>query len=65
MTRNMGTTDRAIRFILGALLVILALTGAIGAWGWIGVILLATAFVSFCPAYRLLGMNTCGLHKTD
>lgn len=60
MTRNMGNTDRIIRFALGALLIILAITGTIGWWGWIGLILLGTAFVSFCPAYRLLGMNTCG-----
>lgn len=65
MTKNIGTTDRAIRFAVGALLILLALTGVIGAWGWIGVIPLATAFVSFCPAYRLLGMNTCGIKKAD
>ncbi|WP_424933357.1 YgaP family membrane protein [Amaricoccus macauensis] len=65
MTKNIGTTDRAIRFAVGALLILLALTGVIGAWGWIGVVPLATAFVSFCPAYRLLGMNTCGIKKAD
>lgn len=65
MTKNIGTTDRAIRFAVGALLILLELTGVIGAWGWIGVIPLATAFVSFCPAYRLLGMNTCGIKKAD
>ena len=61
MTRNMGTTDRAIRFIVGALLIVLAMTGTIGAWGWLGLIPLATAFISFCPAYRLLGISTCKL----
>ncbi|MCB1354487.1 MAG: DUF2892 domain-containing protein [Rhodobacteraceae bacterium] len=62
MTRNMGTTDRAIRFIVGALLIVLAMTGTIGAWGWLGLIPLATAFISFCPAYRLLGISTCKLN---
>ncbi|WP_111429091.1 DUF2892 domain-containing protein [Rhodobacteraceae bacterium DSL-40] len=62
MTKNMGTTDRAIRFIVGALLIVLAMTGTIGAWGWLGLIPLATAFISFCPAYRLLGISTCKLN---
>ena len=28
-------------------------------WGWIGVVPLLTAFVGFCPAYRILGLSTC------
>jgi O-antigen ligase len=59
MTRNMGQTDRILRFAVGALLIILALTGTIGAWGWIGIVPIATAALNFCPAYRLLGINTC------
>jgi hypothetical protein len=35
------------------------LTGTIGVWGWIGVVPLATGFMSFCPLYTLIGMNTC------
>jgi O-antigen ligase len=57
--RNMGNTDRIARFVIGALLVVLALTGTIGAWGWLGLILIGTAAINFCPAYRLIGMNTC------
>lgn len=59
MNRNMGNTDRMLRFGIGALLIILALTGTIGAWGWIGIVPIATAALNFCPAYRLLGINTC------
>jgi len=29
------------------------------AWGWIGLIPLATGLVSWCPAYALLGIRTC------
>lgn len=58
-TKNMGSTDRIIRFAVGALLIVLALTGTIGAWGWIGVIPIATAALNFCPAYTLLGIKTC------
>lgn len=56
---NVGDIDRIARFVVGALLILGALTGAIGAWGWIGVVPLATAAIRFCPAYRLLGVNTC------
>lgn len=59
MNRNMGQTDRIIRFAVGALLIVLALSGVIGAWGWIGIVPIATAALNFCPAYRLLGINTC------
>lgn len=59
MTRNLANWDRMARLGLGTLLVILAATGAIGAWGYIGVIFVGTAFVSFCPIYRILGKSTC------
>lgn len=59
MTRNLASWDRVARLVLGALLIVLAITGTIGAWGYIGAIFVATAFVSFCPIYRILGMSTC------
>ncbi|MBF9042537.1 DUF2892 domain-containing protein [Rhodobacterales bacterium HKCCE4037] len=59
MARNMGTVDRIARFIIGALLIVLAITGTIGVWGYIGVIPLATAFLNFCPLYRIVGIKTC------
>ena len=42
MKSNLGSVDRLLRLIVGAVLVVLALTGVIGAWGWLGIILLAT-----------------------
>ena len=56
---NMGGTDRIARLIIGALLVVLAITGTIGVWGWIGIILVVTAFINFCPIYRVFGIKTC------
>jgi hypothetical protein len=37
----------------------LSLGGVIGAWGWIGLLPLATGIFRFCPAYTLLGIKTC------
>ncbi len=59
ITRNLATWDRAGRFVLGALLIVLAITGTIGAWGYLGAILVGTAFVNFCPIYRIVGFKTC------
>ena len=59
LTANIGTADRIIRLVLGLALIALVLTGTIGAWGWIGVVPLATAFLKICPAYSLLGIRTC------
>lgn len=59
LTRNLGQIDRAARFAVGGLLIILALTGTIGIWGWLGAIFVATAFVNFCPIYRVFGLKTC------
>jgi len=59
MTRlNVGNLDRAARMLLGLVLVVLAATGRIGLWGWIGVLPLATGAVAFCPLYSLLGWRT-------
>lgn len=59
LARNLGTFDRFARFAVGALLIVLALTGTIGLWGWVGVVLVATAFMNFCPIYRVFGLKTC------
>ncbi|MCW5664955.1 MAG: DUF2892 domain-containing protein [Piscinibacter sp.] len=61
MKTNEGTVDRAVRIIAGAALVALAATGTVGVWGWIGLVPIATGLMGWCPAYTLLGINTCGL----
>jgi hypothetical protein len=58
MSKNVGTIDRIARVVLGLALLGLALFGGHW-WGWIGIVPLATAAVGFCPAYRLVGLNTC------
>lgn len=58
-TTNIGQTDRMIRFAAGAGLILAALVGAIGSWGFVGIVPLATAFLRVCPAYTLIGFKTC------
>jgi hypothetical protein len=57
---NVGTVDRLVRILAGAGLIALAATGTIGAWGYVGVLPLLTGLLRTCPAYSLLGINTCG-----
>ena len=59
MTKNVGGVDRIIRIILGLGLISLVFVGPQTPWGWIGIIPLVSALVGFCPAYSLIGMNTC------
>lgn len=59
MTTNAGTIDRALRVAVGLALIALTALGTIGLWGWVGVVLLATGLIGWCPAYILLGIKTC------
>lgn len=62
MSANVGNIDRIIRILGGLALIAWALMGG-PVWAWIGVVPLATGVFKFCPAYSLLGMNTCGVKK--
>ena len=64
MKANVGGIDRILRIVAGLVLIALTLTGAIGVWGWLGVVLVGTAAIGFCPLYPLLGINTCPAKKT-
>lgn len=61
MPVNVGTIDRALRAIVGLILIALVFVGPQTAWGWIGVVPLLTAFIGFCPAYTLFGVKTCSV----
>jgi len=62
MTKNVGSIDRILRLVIGALLIIGALMGY-GWWMWIGVVPLVTGLMSSCPLYSLLGMSTCPMKR--
>ena len=68
MTANIGTVDRAIRFILAFVVIILLVTrkvhGALAVvLGIVGIMLLVTAFVRFCGLYPLLKISTVKKEK--
>lgn len=63
MKANIGSLDRILRIVVGIALIALAITGTIGAWGWIGIVPLATGIMRSCPAYSLFGMSTCPMNR--
>jgi len=63
MKSNVGGIDRVLRIVLGLLLIALAATGTVGAWGYLGLLPLATGLLGWCGLYRVLGINTCPLKK--
>lgn len=63
MKANMGNADRIIRIIVALVLGVLILTDTLtGTWavilGLLGLVFLATSFMSFCPLYLPFGIST-------
>ena len=65
MKSNMGTIDRALRIIVGLVLIGLALTETVGWWGWLGVIPVAIGAIGSCPLYSIIGVNTSCTKSCD
>ena len=64
MKKNVGTIDRAIRGLAGIALLAIYFLGVVqGTLGMVavivGIVLLGTALLGWCPPYSLLGINTC------
>ena len=57
--RNEGMADRALRVIVGLVLISLVFVGPKTPWGWIGLVPLVTGLSGTCPVYTLFGMRTC------
>lgn len=60
---NVGTIDRILRVVVGLVLIALVFVGPKTAWGWVGLIPLATGLMRTCPLYSILGMSTCPLNR--
>lgn len=58
--RNIGTADRTLRLVIGVAALSLVFVGPRTPWGWIGIIPIATALITWCPLYQLFGLRTCG-----
>lgn len=61
MKRNVGNLDRIARLVVGILLVSNVFVGLNSPWGWIGVVLIVTALIGFCPVYTVVKVNTASI----
>jgi hypothetical protein len=59
MTCNVGKTERVIRVLAGLGILSLVFIGPQTVWAWIGAVPLLTGLIGYCPAYSLIGFNTC------
>jgi hypothetical protein len=59
MKVNVGGIDKILRIAAGSALIAWVLFAGGPVWAWIGVVPLATGLMNFCPAYAILGVNTC------
>ena len=65
MGRNVGSVDKTIRLVAGIVLLALALLGLGGlsttagiVAAVVGVILLATGLLNFCPLFKIFGISS-------
>ena len=64
MKANVGNTDRIIRIILGAVIIVLGFYFQ-SWWGAVGILPIITGLVNYCPAYSLIGVFTKTKVKTE
>ena len=65
-TTNVGTVDRAIRVVLGLVILSLFFLYPEAWWRYyalIGIVPLITGAVGTCPLYSMLGMSTCPVKR--
>lgn len=55
--------ERIARIALGVALLALVFVGPQSAWGWLGVVPLATGLLGSCPLYTLFGISTCPVRR--
>lgn len=70
MSANVGSIDRAFRFVLGLVLLALPFISGITLFASgpatiisviVGLVMIATSAMRFCPLYRIFGIRTCKL----
>lgn len=66
MAANVGKADKGIRIIIGLIAFAAIFIGPFAGASWapivfglIGIIMIGTSAMSFCPLYRIFGIRTC------
>ncbi|MEM3609672.1 MAG: DUF2892 domain-containing protein [Candidatus Anstonellales archaeon] len=62
--KNVGELDRFFRLAIGSAILFAGIMTS--SWlGLLGIIPIITATTRFCPAYSLIGINTCKFDKKE
>ena len=64
MKKNLGSTDKVIRYILAIVAILIALLSNVSGLTQailiaFAVIFIGTSLLSFCPLYAIVGLKTC------
>ena len=64
MKKNLGSTDKVIRYILAIVALLIGFLSGVsgflqGVFISVALILIGTSLVSFCPLYAIVGLKTC------
>ena len=59
MKKNIGSIERIIRIVAGLGILSLVFIGPETKWGYLGLVLLATGLIGWCPPYALFGKSSC------
>ena len=59
MKVNIHPAERVVRGLIGLFVLSLIFWGPTSYWGLLGLILVFTAVVGWCPPYQILGISTC------
>ena len=63
-TTNERGVDRALRLVVGLVLLSLVFVGPHTKWGYLGIVLILTALTGNCPIYSIFGISTCPVRTT-
>jgi hypothetical protein len=65
MAVNVGGIDRILRIVVGlaVLALFFVLEGNARYWALLGFVPLFTGVFRYCPAYSLIGVNTCPMKR--
>jgi hypothetical protein len=59
MKKNIHPMERKVRIIAGLFIASMAFWGPSNPWFLLGLIMVVTGLIGWCPPYQLLGINTC------
>ena len=59
LRRNVGDVGRVLRILVGLGVLSLAFIGPRTLWGYVGIVLIATGLIGWCPAWKMFGFSTC------